>query len=282
MNWHDVLTAMLPENLLLAGIAAAARREITTGRERDGFFDRVPHCCRRDLCRRVALCAAATRARRSPAISRRASALAAEGGPARVRAAGPAGLERRLRRDALLRAAAGVAVRRVPADSSDSFLDAVPRPRDHVAAGVRAGAARLPAPREHRGGAQVPGARRRGDGDPAHGRVAALRLRAARSISRRSARRSARPTARRRRRRAGRRGTLPEGRDRAVPCLGARCLRGRERAGHRLHGHRVKAGVLFAALRLFGTAPCRVRWRRCSPSCRSSRWPGATSPPSAR
>ena len=31
---------------------------------------------------------------------------------------------------------------------------------------------------------------------------------------------------------------LPQGRDRAVPRLGARCLRGRERAGHRLHGDR--------------------------------------------
>ncbi len=49
-------------------------------------------------------------------------------------------------------------------------------------------------------------------------------------------------------------GLLPEGRDRAVPRLGARRLRGRQRAGDGLHGDIVKAGVLLAAVRLFGDA----------------------------
>jgi len=38
MNWHDVFTAMLPENVLLAGIVLLLLAEIVTGKERDGFF----------------------------------------------------------------------------------------------------------------------------------------------------------------------------------------------------------------------------------------------------
>ena len=59
--------------------------------------------------------------------------------------------------------------------SADSMPDAVPRPRDHVAAGLRAGAAGLPPAAERRGGAEVPGARRHRDRHLPDGRVAALR-----------------------------------------------------------------------------------------------------------
>ncbi len=38
MNWQDVLTAMLPEHLLLAGMLVLLGREIVTGRERGGFL----------------------------------------------------------------------------------------------------------------------------------------------------------------------------------------------------------------------------------------------------
>jgi NADH-quinone oxidoreductase subunit N len=38
MNWHEVFTAMLPENVLLAGIVLLLLAEIVTGKERDGFF----------------------------------------------------------------------------------------------------------------------------------------------------------------------------------------------------------------------------------------------------
>jgi NADH-quinone oxidoreductase subunit N len=37
MNWGDVLTAMLPENILLAGILLLLVAEIASGRKRDGF-----------------------------------------------------------------------------------------------------------------------------------------------------------------------------------------------------------------------------------------------------
>ena len=152
--------------------------------------------------------------------------------------AGAADVARRLRRRRpVLPAAAVVAVRRLPAAVGGQLPDAVPRARDHVAAGVRAGAAGLPAAGERRGGAQVPGAGRHGDRDVPDGRLAALRRQ--RLAGARDLRRGARLAPTRWRRAAvvlviAR--LLPEGRDRAVPRLGARRLRGRERAGHRVHG----------------------------------------------
>ncbi len=44
----------------------------------------------------------------------------------------------------------------------------------------------------------------------------------------------------------------------------------------------IKAGVLFAALRLFGESRCSRRSSTCSPCCRWCRWSGATSPRSGR
>jgi NADH-quinone oxidoreductase subunit N len=38
MNWNEVLTALLPENVLLLGMLALLCGEIVTGRPRDGFF----------------------------------------------------------------------------------------------------------------------------------------------------------------------------------------------------------------------------------------------------
>ena len=38
MNWHDVLTAMLPEHILLAGMVLLLCHEIVSGKDRDGFF----------------------------------------------------------------------------------------------------------------------------------------------------------------------------------------------------------------------------------------------------
>jgi len=38
MNWHDVLTAMLPEHILLAGMVLLLCLEIASGKDRDGFF----------------------------------------------------------------------------------------------------------------------------------------------------------------------------------------------------------------------------------------------------
>ncbi len=38
MNWHQLLTAMLPEHLLLAGVVLLLGLEIVSGRERDGFL----------------------------------------------------------------------------------------------------------------------------------------------------------------------------------------------------------------------------------------------------
>lgn len=38
MNWQDVLTAMLPEHILLAGMLLLLAQEIVTGRERGGFL----------------------------------------------------------------------------------------------------------------------------------------------------------------------------------------------------------------------------------------------------
>ena len=72
-------------------------------------------------------------------------------------------------------AAAVVALRRLPAAVGRQLPDPVPRPRADVAAGLRAGAAGLPAAAERRGGAQVPRARRHRDGDVPDGRVAPVR-----------------------------------------------------------------------------------------------------------
>jgi len=41
MNWRDLLTAMLPEHVLLAGILLLLGREIVTGRDRGGFVPAV-------------------------------------------------------------------------------------------------------------------------------------------------------------------------------------------------------------------------------------------------
>ncbi|MBP9590732.1 MAG: hypothetical protein KBE42_01615, partial [Steroidobacteraceae bacterium] len=41
MIWRDLLTAMLPEHVLLAGILLLLGREIVTGRERGGFVSAV-------------------------------------------------------------------------------------------------------------------------------------------------------------------------------------------------------------------------------------------------
>ena len=79
-------------------------------------------------------------------------------------------------RRAVLPAAPLVAVRRLPDALGGQLPHAVPRPRDHVAAGVRAGAARLPAAGERGGRAEVPGARRRGERDLPDGRLLPLRL----------------------------------------------------------------------------------------------------------
>ena len=38
MNWHELLTALLPEHLLLAGVVLLLALEIVSGRERDGFL----------------------------------------------------------------------------------------------------------------------------------------------------------------------------------------------------------------------------------------------------
>jgi NADH-quinone oxidoreductase subunit N len=38
MNWHDVLAAMLPEHILLAGMVLLLCLEIVSGKDRDGFF----------------------------------------------------------------------------------------------------------------------------------------------------------------------------------------------------------------------------------------------------
>jgi NADH-quinone oxidoreductase subunit N len=38
MNWHQLLTALLPEHLLLAGVVLLLALEIVSGRERDGFL----------------------------------------------------------------------------------------------------------------------------------------------------------------------------------------------------------------------------------------------------
>ena len=98
----------------------------------------------------------------------------------------------------VLSAAAVVAVRLLPAAVGGQLPHAVPRARADVAAGVRAGAARVPAAGERRSGAQVPGAGRHGDRDVPDGRVAAVRRQRLARARRVRARRStaARPMAR--------------------------------------------------------------------------------------
>ena len=151
---------------------------------------------------------------------------------------------------------AGVAVRRLPARLLRQLPDAVPRHRDHVAAGVRAGAARLPAPREQRGGAQVPRARRCGDRDAADGRLVALRLGRVARPRRCSARRSARPT--RSPPRAPRSSSPRCILKAAIVPLHAWAPDAYEGASVPVTAYMatvIKAAVLLAALRLFATAP---------------------------
>ena len=174
MNWNEVLTALLPENVLLLGMLALLCGEIVTGRPRDGFF--------------LALCAVLgagagapgparvgllRRAVRRPLLGR-SRHVGCEARAARAHGPGAPDLARRFRGDAVLRAAAGFTLRGLPARVRGQHANPVPRHRTAVAAGVRAGAARQPAPRQRRGGAQVPGAGRRRDGDVPHGRRVAV------------------------------------------------------------------------------------------------------------
>ena len=236
MIGQTVLTAMLPEHLLLLGLVAGDR-------PRDRRARRARRPGRRlRLRRRGGGRGPAPRARRlrrgavRGAVLGRCLHLARQGDGARPGAAGAADVARRAARRRVRGASPVVALRRLPAAVGGQLSDALPRPRADVAAGLRAGAARLPATAERRSGAEVPGARRHRDRDLPDGRLAALRQRrlARDRRLRARARRRRRPVARRRRPRRPR--LLPQGGDRALPCLGARCLRGRERAGDGLHG----------------------------------------------
>ena len=79
-------------------------------------------------------------------------------------------------------------------------------------------------------------------------------------------------------RRAGGRRVLPEGRDRAVPCLGAGRLRRRRGPGDRVHGddHQGRRAARRGAP-VRQRDRCRRRWPISSPSCRCCRSSGATS-----
>ena len=283
MNWQDVLTAMLPEHLLLVGMLLILGREIATRRERGGFAIAL-------LFVAAAACAAAWLGANGYASTPFPGHYSVAAGSSLAKAvllalALPVLL---ISRDdfedaryyvLVLASLYGACL----ITSSDQLRDAVPRPRDHVAAGVRAGPDRLPAPGKQRGSPQVPRAQRRGDRDPAHGCIAALRLeRVAGSFAVRQRARIPGP-ARRRGRRTHHRGAVPQGGGRAAARLGAGRLRGRQRARHGLHGHGHQGG------RAHRRAP-PVRHRpglgthggAARGTAAASRWPGATSPPSGR
>ena len=270
MIGRDVLMAMLPEHLLLLGIvllivleiAGLAQRAVAdggAGRRGGRGVGGGPAVLRR-------LCRGALRR----ALLGRCGHAAGQGAGAGAGAAGAADVARRIRGRRVPGAAAVLALRRGPDAVGRQLPDAVPRPGDHVAAGVRARAAGLPASAERRSGAQVPGARRHRHRDVPDGRVAAVRRQ--RLDGHRRLRHGARlgRSDGARRRGAGDPGLLPEGRDRALPCLGAGCLRRRERAGHRLHG-RHRQGRR-AARRGARVRPGPAWPRRCSNWWRCCRW----------
>ena len=166
MNGQTVLTAMLPEHLLLLGIVARDRPRDRRARRARRARGRLR------LRRRGGSRGAAPR--RSTATPRRRSRGSSRSMPptllvkAMVLAlALPVLLMARgeLPDGEFRGAAAVVALRRLPAAVGGQLSDALPRPRADVAAGLRAGAARLPAPAERRSGAEVPGARRHRDRD---------------------------------------------------------------------------------------------------------------------
>ena len=178
-------------------------------------------------------------------------------------------------------AAAVLAVRLLPAVVGGQLPDAVPRARADVAAGVRAGAARRfagrRAPRRRSsiwcwaaprraiflmgvsllyggsGSLAIAGVRGGAGGRPTRWRRAAVVLVVV--------------------------GVLPQGGDRAVPRLGAGCLRRREPAGDRVHGDDHQ-GRRAARRRCACSAPHRCRRPMAElarASCRWSRSSGATS-----
>ncbi len=237
MNGSTLFTAMLPEHLLLLGLVVVIVLEIAGRAQRAALAVAL-------LSVGAAAVAAAVLSfqgyaggalRRS--VLGRSGHPAGQGHRAGAGAAGAVDVRRRIRRRRVHRAAAVVAVRRVPDAVGRQLPDPVPRPRADVAAGLRAGAAGLAPAAERRGGAEVPRARRHRQRDAADGRFAALRQ------QRQPRHRRLRGGPRRRRRAAARGrgagdpGLLPEGRDRALPRLGARRLRGGQRAGDGLHGH---------------------------------------------
>ena len=175
MNTTLVLTAMLPEHLLLLGIVVVIVLEIVGRARRAALAVAL-------VCVAAAAAAAANLALAGYAaapfagqFSVDADDAARQGDGARVRAAGAADRARRVRRRRVPGAAAVVAVRRLPAAVRRQLRDPLPRPRADVAAGLRARPARLAASAERRSGAQVPRPRRHRDGDVPDGCFVPLR-----------------------------------------------------------------------------------------------------------
>ncbi len=240
---------------------------------------RVRRCCvRRD---------AGARGRRRVAVPRASAhdghGPRGEGGRAGTRDPGAPALARRSRRDALLRPPPVLAVRRVPHARVRQLPHAVPGLRAHVAAGLRDGHARVSRPAQRGGRAQVPRAGRRRVGIAADGCGADLRcrrlalVRGLHGCARRVRSDDARGG------RAGDRRVLPQGRGRALPCVGARCVRGCKRPRHCLHGgDREGRGV---ACRRPPVRRPHARGAVRRPSWQSCRWRrscGATWPRCAR
>ena len=148
MSWQTILTAMLPEHLLLAGIVAAARRSRS---RRHGRAARIRcRCWPSPRAAAAAVAACCSRRLRRGAVPGpvlgRPDGAARQGGRARARAAGAAASRATSSAErAFPHPAAVVALRRLPAAVRRQLPDAVPRARADVAAGVRAGAARVPA-----------------------------------------------------------------------------------------------------------------------------------------
>ena len=281
MSWGTIATLMLPENLLLAGIVLLIGIEIVlrAPARRAGAGARSP--CAAAAAAALWLYTTGASAEPFPGhFSVVAGDAAGQGRRAGAGDPGAAHLARRVRRQPVPHPAALLALRRVPAAvHRDSFLtlfiglEIMSMP---VYVLVLLAYRR---PEMRRGGAQVPGARRRRHRSAADGRVAAVRrqrdagdfgLHQGADVHRHDGPR---------RHRAGDRRLLPQGRGRPLPHLGARCLRGRERAGHRLHGDdRQGRGAARRGAALRRGADAGLDRRPASRCCRWSRSSGATSP----
>jgi hypothetical protein len=141
MNWTTLLVAMAPEHLLLAGMVVLLCIDIVSDRPRGHLPVALVAVIGATLAAALLAIAGYAAAPFPGQLSVDSSAFAAKAIVLALAIPGAAAGPRRVSRRAVLRAAAVVAVRRLPDPVRRQLPDAVPRARADVDPGLRAGAA---------------------------------------------------------------------------------------------------------------------------------------------